>query len=85
MKNNSRFFSNKECEYFPCHPGADMDSFNCKFCYCPLYMLGEDCGGDFIYLPDGTKDCSPCLKAHDKDFQNEVDAKWEQIKRGIRK
>ena len=25
------FFSNKECEYFPCHAGADPENFNCLF------------------------------------------------------
>ena len=35
------FFSNKECEYFPCHQGADPENFNCLFCYCPLYALGD--------------------------------------------
>ena len=38
------FFSNKECEYFPCHAGADPENFNCLFCYCPLYALGDKCG-----------------------------------------
>ena len=40
------YFSNKECEYFPCHKGADPENFNCLFCYCPLYALGDKCGGD---------------------------------------
>lgn len=34
------YFSNRECEYFPCHKGADPENFNCLFCYCPLYVLG---------------------------------------------
>ena len=37
---NYDFFQNKECEYFPCHAGADKESFSCLFCYCPLYCLG---------------------------------------------
>ena len=41
------YFSNKECEYFPCHKGADPENFNCLFCYCPLYALGDKCGGNF--------------------------------------
>ena len=32
------FFQNRECEYFPCHPGADPETFSCLFCYCPLYV-----------------------------------------------
>jgi Zn-finger protein len=56
------FFSNVECEYFPCHKTDKTDSFNCLFCYCPLYFL--DCGGNFSYTPTGIKDCSGCLLPH---------------------
>ena len=42
-----RFFQNRECEYFPCHKTAKEDSFNCLFCFCPLYALGRRCGGSF--------------------------------------
>ena len=66
------FFSNKECEYFPCHRVADPDKFNCMFCYCPLYALGEKCGGDYVYLDSGIKDCSGCLKPHRKDSYDYV-------------
>ena len=41
------YFSHKKCEFFPCHKNADPDDFNCLFCYCPLYALGEKCGGNF--------------------------------------
>ena len=34
------FYTNKECEYYPCHPVPEGTEFNCLFCYCPLYMLG---------------------------------------------
>ena len=44
--NNSKFFNNKSCEYFPCHKTDDPDSFNCFYCYCPLYALGDSCGGN---------------------------------------
>lgn len=54
------------CRYFPCHQGADPHDFNCLFCYCPLYALGEDCGGNFHYTEDGVKDCSTCLLPHGK-------------------
>ena len=59
-----KFFCNRECEYFPCHPGADPEQFNCLFCYCPLYALGESCGGNFRYLESGIKDCTGCLVPH---------------------
>ena len=45
------YFSHKKCEFFPCHKNADPDDFNCLFCYCPLYLLGDECGGNFEYLP----------------------------------
>ena len=59
-----RYFQNRECEYFPCHEGADKENFNCIFCYCPLYVLGDRCGGNFKYLDNGIKDCSHCLVPH---------------------
>ena len=59
-----KFSQNKQCEYFPCHDGVDPDGFNCLFCYCPLYALGDRCGGSFRYTDQGIKDCSGCLKHH---------------------
>ena len=56
------FFQNRACRYFPCHQGACADTFNCLFCYCPLYFL-DDCGGDFL-MRRGIKDCTTCLKPH---------------------
>lgn len=60
------FFSNTACQYFPCHQGAGPEGFNCLFCYCPLYALGEGCGGNFTYTGNGVKDCSACLIPHTK-------------------
>jgi Zn-finger protein len=65
-KNSYSYFCNRECEYFPCHKGGDPEQFNCLFCYCPLYMLGNDCGGNFGYTEKGVKDCSACLIPHSK-------------------
>ncbi len=61
---NYSYFQNKECEYFPCHAGADRENFSCLFCYCPLYALGDKCGGNFAYTESGIKDCSACLRPH---------------------
>ena len=61
---NYDFFQNSACEYFPCHKCADTENFSCLFCYCPLYALGGECGGNFCYTADGIKDCSDCLKPH---------------------
>ena len=55
---NYKFFQHKACEFFPCHETKDIDNFNCLFCYCPLYALGENCGGNFKILENGVKDCS---------------------------
>ena len=63
---NYQFFSNRKCEFFPCHKIEDDKEFNCLFCYCPLYMLQDKCGGDFSYANE-IKDCSNCLKPHDKN------------------
>ncbi len=59
-----RFFSHRECEFFPCHEAKDTGRFNCLFCYCPLYALGKDCGGKFTYTEAGVKDCTGCLIPH---------------------
>ena len=61
---NYDFFQNTKCEYFPCHEGADPERFSCLFCYCPLYALGDRCGGSFRYTAKGIKDCSGCLRPH---------------------
>ncbi len=60
------FVQNKECEYFPCHRGVNAEGFNCLFCYCPLYALGDKCGGNFAYTQQGIKDCSGCHIPHDR-------------------
>ena len=65
-------FSHRECEYYPCHPGADAERFNCLFCYCPLYALGEACGGDYVLLDNGVKDCSACLYPHRPENYDEI-------------
>lgn len=61
------FNQNRECEYFPCHKGADPEKFSCLFCYCPLYALGDRCGGNFTYTATGIKDCSECLIPHKRE------------------
>ena len=69
---NYDFFQNKNCEYFPCHKNADGDSFSCLFCYCPLYALGENCGGSFTYTENNIKDCSNCLIPHCRENYNRI-------------
>ena len=66
------FFQNKECEYFPCHKVEDEGTFSCLFCYCPLYALGDKCGGNFTYTEYGIKDCSNCLIPHRRENYERV-------------
>lgn len=73
------FFQNKECEYFPCHKGADPDTFSCLFCYCPLYALGDRCGGNFHYTEKGIKDCSACLRPHKRENYASITADIRKI------
>lgn len=73
------FFQNRECEYFPCHQGADPEIFSCMFCYCPLYALGEQCGGSFTYTESGIKDCSNCLKPHRRENYGKILEKMPMV------
>lgn len=63
MENSYKYFSNKSCQYYPCHNTKNPDEFNCLFCYCPLYRT-EDCGGNYTILQNGIKDCSNCMIPH---------------------
>lgn len=58
-----KFFQNKFCEYFPCHNVTDTTKFNCIFCYCPLSCY-KNCGGKYVMLDNGWKDCTNCLIPH---------------------
>ena len=73
------FFQNRECEFFPCHRVEHTEDFNCLFCYCPLYALGENCGGGFVYTADGFKDCSACLFPHRRENYGKVLEKYPLI------
>lgn len=78
---NHAFFQNRECEYYPCHAGADSERFNCLFCYCPLYPLGDRCGGCFTYTQSGIKDCSACLRPHiPENYDRIVEAMGQVLK-----
>ena len=61
-----KFVQNRDCPFFPCHKDIPIDKFNCLFCYCPLYALGDDCGGNVTWLENGVKDCSQCTLPHIK-------------------
>ena len=79
------FFQNKQCEYFPCHEGADPETFSCLFCYCPLYCLGENCGGSYRYTSSGIKDCSGCLRPHRRENYEKINAKMKDVLELVKK
>ena len=82
---NYEFFQNKQCEYFPCHTGAEPEDFNCLFCYCPLYCLGDRCGGDFKYSDSGIKDCSGCLRPHKKENYGQIVKQMDRVLELVKK
>ena len=82
---NFKFFQHRECEYFPCHDGVGEDEFNCLFCYCPLYALGEKCGGNFKYLENGCKDCTECIIPHLRESYDVINKEYPKIKEMARK
>ena len=78
MENNHRFFNNRECKYFPCHSTPDQNSFNCLFCYCPLYSLGDKCGGNFKHTAKGVKNCTDCHLPHMPEYYDTIISKLKQ-------
>lgn len=79
------FFNNSGCEYFPCHEVEDKEDFNCLFCYCPLYALGDRCGGNFRILDSGVKDCSGCIVPHKRENFGYVTGKYQEIMELVKK
>ncbi|WP_439185702.1 cysteine-rich small domain-containing protein [Carboxylicivirga taeanensis] len=75
---NYKFCQHKKCEFFPCHTVKNEDEFNCLFCFCPLYMLKDKCGGNFKYT-NGVKDCSDCLLPHTKGAYQHVMSKMGEV------
>ncbi|MBI9053171.1 MAG: cysteine-rich small domain-containing protein [Bacteroidales bacterium] len=78
MSENYKFFQNSKCEYFPCHKVEKEEEFNCLFCYCPLYMLKSECGGNFKYT-SGVKDCSDCTIPHSRNAYEYIMSKMDMI------
>ena len=73
------FFQNRECECFPCHEVAHPEDFNCLFCYCPLYALGENCKGNFRYTESGVKDCSGCAFPHMRESYGVITERFREL------
>ena len=76
---NYKFCQNRSCEYFPCHHGVEEADFNCLFCFCPLYALGDKCGGGFVFLENGIKDCSNCVKPHRRENYEKIMEKMDAV------
>ena len=74
-----KFMSHRECEFFPCHKCANDENFNCLFCYCPLYALGDRCGGNFKYTEEGIKDCSDCMIPHSRKAVDYINERFDMI------
>ena len=74
-----KFCQNRDCEYFPCHPGVAPEDFSCLFCYCPLYALGDRCGGSFTYLENGIKDCSRCIRPHLRENYDRIQERMGEV------
>ncbi len=66
------FFQNSKCEYFPCHNTSEPNNFSCLFCFCPLYSLNEECGGNFKYNEAGIKCCDECVFPHSRENYGSV-------------
>lgn len=75
------YYCNRECEYYPCHKTSHPEEFNCLFCYCPLYMMGESCGGNFRINERGIKDCTECLLPHKRAGYQYINAKLKEWNR----
>lgn len=73
------FFQHTACEFFPCHETAHPEDFNCLFCYCPLYALGDKCGGNFHYNEKGFKDCTNCQLPHKRKNYGYVTGKYQEL------
>ena len=82
---DSRFFQNTDCEFFPCHQGVPEEDFNCLFCYCPLYTLGRNCGGNCTYTENGVKSCRDCAFPHRRKNYDRIIARFPDIREVVRR
>lgn len=76
---NYKFVQNLKCENFPCHKSPEKENFNCLFCFCPLYCLGEKCDGNFFFTEKGIKSCKNCSFPHKKENYDKITARFKEI------
>jgi len=82
MKNDHKFYSNTECKYFPCHKSPESSSFNCLLCFCPLYFLGDKCGGNFKFSgKDKVKNCCDCHLPHTPEYYDVIISKLKEARK----
>ena len=81
---NFKRVTHRSCEFFPCHQGVDEEIYNCLFCFCPLYLLKDQCGGNFRYLENGIKDCSACTVPHGPDSYDRIMEKMGLVMEGAK-
>jgi len=80
MENSYSFFNNHNCKYFPCHKKPAADEFNCLFCYCPLYLYGDKCGGKFKYSGvKKIKNCTACHLPHTPEYYDVIINKLKEL------
>ena len=80
------FYQNLDCKYFPCHKGIKEEEFSCLFCFCPLYALEEECGGNFDYNNEkGIKNCTYCLVPHKRSNYEHMIEKSALLVEKVRK
>ena len=77
--NSEKFFCNKDCKFFPCHKTEDEENFNCLYCFCPLYALGDKCGGNFTYTKSGVKNCDSCSLPHTPEGTEHINKMISEI------
>lgn len=75
-----KFFQNRSCKSFPCHKIDNEGDFNCLFCFCPLYHLGDQCGGNFKYTEKGVKSCIDCNYPHQKSNYDKIIERLKKIR-----
>lgn len=77
--NSEKFFCNRDCRFFPCHETKDEENFNCMYCFCPLYALGDKCGGNYTYTEKGIKSCENCDIPHSEGAEEHISKKLAEV------
>ena len=80
MENNHKYFNNHNCKYYPCHSQSEDNNFNCLFCYCPLYHMEDQCGGNLKYVKN-TKICVECHLPHVPDYYDVIIGKLKEMRK----